>query len=54
MSPKTSLARREKNIVGPPFPEGVSPVGTFLGEDDAFGRRLGSGQDLRNGTISLG
>ena len=49
-----SLARREENIVGPLFFGGLSPAGTFLGEDSVSGRRIGFDRDLRNGTLTLG
>ena len=46
--------RREDQIVGPLFFGGLSPAGTFLGEDSVLGRRMGSDRDLRNGTLTLG
>ena len=48
------LARREDQIVGPLFSLGVSLAGTFLGEDSCLQPRIGSDDDLRNGTFPLG
>ena len=48
------LVRREDQIVGPLFSLGVSLAGTFLGEDSCLQRRMGSDDDLRNGTLTLG
>jgi hypothetical protein len=46
--------RRGKIIVGPLFFGGLSPAGTFLGEDSRLQRRMGLDRDLRNGTLTLG
>ena len=48
-----SLSRREKNIVGPLFPEGSRQLERFLGEDSVLGRRTGLHHGLHNGTLPL-
>jgi len=48
------LSRRERNIAGPLCSRGLSPVGTFLGEDSDFRRRMGLSHDCRNGNVTLG
>ena len=54
MSRQTVLSRRGDQIIGPPFPGGLPPTGTFLGVDSVFERRMGLDHDLRNGTLALG
>ena len=41
-------------LLAPFFSLGVSLAGTFLGEDSCLQRRMGSDDDLRNGTFPLG
>jgi hypothetical protein len=43
-----------KILLAPLFSLGVLLAGTFLGEDSGLQRRMGSDDDLRNGTLPLG
>src|SRR6266849_1206950 len=41
-------------LLHPFFSWGLSPAGTFLGEDSRLQHRVGLDRDLRNGTLPLG
>ena len=43
-----------KKLLHPFFSWGLSPAGTFPGEDSCLQRRMGLDRDLRNGTLPLG
>ncbi len=51
---KRPRTRHGKIIVGPLFFGGLSPAGTFLGEDSCLGCGIGLKGDLRNGTLTHG
>jgi hypothetical protein len=48
------VSRRRENILGPLFSGGLSPAGTFLGDDSGLERRMGGDSDLSMNGFSLG